>query len=156
MKEEDKNIAGVIAQPSWILLGAILAGVLLNYFWPLEIIPDSSQLPIGLGIIALAIILSFLGTREFRRFGTKINPHRPTTTIITSGPFRYTRNPLYLSHSFFHIGIGIAVDNVWILGMLAPTLILMWYGVISREEHYLERKFGDEYLKYKASVRRWF
>jgi len=156
MKEEDKDKVSVIAPPPLIFLLAILVGVLLNYFWPYNIIPESIQLPIGLGIIALSIILSLLGVREFKKVRTSIRPDRPTTTIIASGPFRYTRNPLYLSLSLFHIGIGIAVDSVWILAMLAPTLIIMRYGVISREEHYLENKFGDEYLKYRDSVRRWF
>jgi protein-S-isoprenylcysteine O-methyltransferase Ste14 len=110
---------------------------------------------LGVSVILVAVVLFALCIREFQAAGTPVQPGRPTTVIIKTGPYRFSRNPVYLSLTLFQIGIGIWVNSVWILGMVVPTLVLMSYGVIAREERYLERKFGREYLQYKSSVRRW-
>ncbi len=77
------------------------------------------------------------------------------TAIITGGPYAYTRNPLYVALALFHGAVAIAAGNVWALLLLAPALLVVRYFVIAREERYLEAKFGEEYLRYKARVRRW-
>ncbi len=77
------------------------------------------------------------------------------TRIITTGPYRFSRNPSYVSLTMLYLGIAIAADSVWVLAGLIPTLVVMHYGVILREEEYLEAKFGQEYLRYKRSVPRW-
>ena len=92
---------------------------------------------------------------EFRRARTSFDVRKPSTSLITTGPFRFSRNPIYLAMTLLQLGIGIAVDGVWILAALVRALVAMHYGVIVREERYLERKFGDAYRGYKTSVRRW-
>ena len=152
----DKDNAGVIAPPPAIYLIAILIGVMIDYFFPFSFMPENFQLPLGLLIILLAAILMALGIREFKKAETNVSPNKPVTAVITSGPFRYTRNPLYVSLSFVLIGIGIWLDNIWIITMLVPVLILIHYGVVKREEQYLTKKFEEKYLIYRGSVPRWF
>ena len=77
---------------------------------------------------------------------------RPSTVIITTGPFRYLRNPAYVA---LWVGLGVVLDNPWILVLLLPAVLLVHFGVVRREERYLERQFGEEYRRYKASVHRW-
>ena len=90
-----------------------------------------------------------------RRHKTSFKTDEPSTALITGGPYRYTRNPIYLALSLLYAGIGIAADSPWVLVLLAPLLVVIHYGVIIREERYLERKFADAYRRYKATTRRW-
>ena len=154
--DNEKDKAGVIAPPPAIYLIAVLIGLMTDYFFPFSFMPESFQLPIGLLIILPSVTLAALSFREFKKAETNVDPYKPSTAIITSGPFRYTRNPLYVTLSFVIIGVGIWLDNIWIIAMLVPVLILMHYGVIKKEEQYLTKKFGDKYLKYKETVPRWF
>jgi protein-S-isoprenylcysteine O-methyltransferase Ste14 len=108
-----------------------------------------------MALVAAALLLFALALREFRRAGTSVKPYEPTTALIRSGPFRVSRNPIYLSLSFFQLGIGLWTLNGWVVALLVPVLAVMIPGVIMREERYLERRFGDEYRRYKASVGRW-
>jgi protein-S-isoprenylcysteine O-methyltransferase Ste14 len=82
-------------------------------------------------------------------------PLLPTTTIVESGPYRFGRNPIYLSMFLGLIGLALAVNNLWLLLMLVPFALVIRYGVVAREEAYLERKFGEVYRGYRARVRRW-
>jgi protein-S-isoprenylcysteine O-methyltransferase Ste14 len=79
----------------------------------------------------------------------------PTTTIVDTGPYRFTRNPIYLGMVLGLIGLAIALNSLWLLLTLVPFAVVIRYGVIAREEAYLERKFGDVYRRYRARVRRW-
>jgi protein-S-isoprenylcysteine O-methyltransferase Ste14 len=81
--------------------------------------------------------------------------NRPTTAIVERGPYRFTRNPIYMGMFGGLIGLGIAFDNLWLPLMLVPFALVIRYGVVAREEAYLERKFGDAYRQYRARVRRW-
>jgi len=119
------------------------------------VVPAPLVAPLGGALILVAIVLFTLSVREFRAAGTAIRTHRPTTVIIKTGPYRLSRNPIYLSFTLLHVGIGVWINSAWLLGILIPTLLLISHGVVAREERYLARKFGDEYLRYKASVRRW-
>jgi protein-S-isoprenylcysteine O-methyltransferase Ste14 len=90
-----------------------------------------------------------------RRAQTNVDPYKPATAVVTRGPFRFTRNPLYLSMTLMYGGIA-TVANALPAALLLPIVLrLMWRGVIEREERYLERKFGDEYIEYKARTPRW-
>ena len=90
-----------------------------------------------------------------RRAGTNVNPRDPTTAIVVEGPFRFSRNPLYLSLILAYLGITLLVNALWPLLLLPPLLVVLHWGVIAREERYLEAKFGESYRVYKARVRRW-
>ena len=138
-----------------IYLAPLLAGLALDYLWPVALLPDRVQFFAGIVVIALGGVIIAFTLPQFRRTRTNFSPFKPTTALITGGPFRFSRNPAYLSLSLLYTGIGIAADNILMLGLLVPTLIVMHYGVISREERSLQSKFGEEYLRYKASVRRW-
>jgi hypothetical protein len=89
------------------------------------------------------------------RAGSNVPTNLPTTTIVESGPYRFTRNPIYLGMFLGLIGLAIAFDNLWLLMMLVPFALVIRYGVVAREEAYLERKFGDVYRGYRSRVRRW-
>ena len=93
--------------------------------------------------------------RAFRRANTPVDPGRATTAIVTTGPYRLSRNPGYLAMALAYAGIAVLTDTLWAFVTLLPTLILIDRGVIKREERYLELKFGEDYLRYKARTRRW-
>lgn len=155
MAEQTKDAPGVIARPPRIYLAFLAAGFLIDYFLPYPMLPDVFQYSAGFGLIAAGLLLVFLSFRMFRRAETSIPTQKPATTIVSSGPFRFTRNPIYLGMSIIYTGIAIAADSIWVLALLAPILAVMRQGVILREERYLERKFGEDYRRYMASVRRW-
>ena len=155
MSEAHEDTSNAITLPPFIYLGFLAVGLAADFALPYPLLPDAIQFGLGAAIIVASIaILPFAFTR-FRAAGTSVDVRQPTTAIITDGAYRYSRNPIYLAMTLFVVGIGVAVDGIWLIAMLAPTLIVMHYGVIAREEQYLEAKFGGEYLKYKRSVRRW-
>jgi len=147
---------GVIARPPLIFLSSIVLGSVLQFLWPVRVLPDTFNAILGGSLVGMGVILFVLAVREFRRAGTGIRTSEPTTTIVTSGPYQFSRNPIYLSFALLQTGLVIWVNSAWLLGTLIATLVVVRYGVVSREEAYLERKFGEEYRQYKSSVRRWF
>ena len=91
-----------------------------------------------------------------RRAGTNVDPGKPSTVIVDEGPYRFTRNPIYLANTLLYVGLSLVFNAVWPLLTLMPSLLLLHWGVVLREERYLEGKFGEAYLAYKRRVRRWF
>jgi len=153
MAAEPKDTPGVVAPPPLIYLGGLVVGLVLDRIWPA---PFMTARPVaGTALVLLGVALMALGIREFKRAGTDYKPYRPATRVITSGPFRFTRNPLYLSLTVVYAGIALGLASLWALALLVPVLVVIRYGVVAREERYLERKFGGDYLRYKESVRRW-
>jgi protein-S-isoprenylcysteine O-methyltransferase Ste14 len=112
-------------------------------------------MPLGAPLVVFAIALFAYSVATFRAAGTSLPARKPTTTIVRAGPYRFSRNPIYLAFSLFQLGIALWVNSVWLLATLVGAVALMHYFVIPREEEYLARKFGAQYLDYKASVRRW-
>ncbi len=153
------DVAGVVAPPPLIYLGFLAAGLGLSYLWPLAIagdsIPAAARTGVGAALAALGIAIGIAGFSQFRRAGTDVRPDRATTALVTTGIYRYSRNPLYISQTLVYAGIALAADSLWAMAFLVPTLVVVRYGVIAREEAYLERKFGDDYRRFKAAVRRW-
>ena len=109
----------------------------------------------GAVVFVLALALFAWAIVTLTRAGSNVPTNRPTTTIVESGPYAFTRNPIYLGMFLGLIGLAIAFDNLWLLMMLAPFAPVIRYGVVAREEAYLERKFGDVYRGYRLRVRRW-
>jgi protein-S-isoprenylcysteine O-methyltransferase Ste14 len=95
------------------------------------------------------------GERTLKRGGTNVNPKQPTLAIVSDGPYRFTRNPLYLALVGLYLGISLAVGTAWPLVFLIPVLLVTHYGIIKREERYLAGKFGEPYVAYMKRVRRW-
>lgn len=155
MTETRYDHPGVIAPPPLIWLGHIAVGVGLIFAFPIALIPSGLQYPLGGALIALGLGVMLTSTWLFRRAGTNIPTYRPATTVVTSGPYRLSRNPIYLSMIVGHLGIGVVTDNVWMIALVVPLALLLRYGVIAREERYLEGKFGEDYRRYKTTVRRW-
>ena len=147
--------AGVKFPPPFVFLISILIGVGLNWLRPMSIVPETVAMPFGVALIVAAGTLAFLGFRELGRHKTAVRPDEPSSAIVKTGPYRFTRNPLYVSLATLHLGIGLWTNSLWVVSMLIPAWIVMTTQIIAREEAYLERAFGDEYLSYKASVRRW-
>jgi|SRR5215813_7341852 len=143
-----------LARPPIIYLAAILAGLVLHFAWPIRFVAGVAR-PFGALIAVLAVTLFTWSIRTFRLAGTPAPGNRPTTTIVRTGPYRFSRNPIYLAFSLFQAGIALTVNEAWLLATLIPALSVMWLVVIPREERYLAARFGEEYATYKASVRRW-
>ncbi len=151
----EQDAPGVIAKPPFIYLGFLVLGLMLNWLWPQPLLPETLRYTLGGALIALGLALALLSIRRFKAAGTNFDTQKPDTAILTEGPYRLSRNPIYMGLTAVYAGIGIAMDAPWIWLTLMPALAVMHYGVILREERYLERKFGQEYLAYKAQVRRW-
>jgi protein-S-isoprenylcysteine O-methyltransferase Ste14 len=146
---------GVIAPPPLIYAGALAVGLLVNWLYPIPFLPRGLRRVLGWPLIFGGLAIGALGFREMNRAGTNVDPREPTTAIVTGGPYRFTRNPLYLSMTLIYCGIT-ALANALPAALLLPAdIAVMRRGVIEREERYLERKFGGEYLNYKGRVRRW-
>ena len=144
-----------LVRPPLVYLGAILLGVLLHFGWPLPLVRHPLGGPIGAGVVLMAVGLFIAAVRTFGAAGTPVPGNRPTTTIVRTGPYRFSRNPIYLAFSSLQVGIAFWVSSLWLLITLVPALALMSFWVIPREERYLEARFPSEYLPYKSSVPRW-
>ncbi len=154
--QDTQDNPGVIAPPPLIFAGPLAVGLLLHWFFPKKFVPRGIGFALGgLGIISGALLIRG-GFREMLAAKTNVNPTLPATTIVTEGPYRYTRNPLYLGMTLLYIGITFLANAFWAVLLLPVVLVVMVYGVMKREEQYLEQKFGEQYLSYKARVRRWF
>jgi protein-S-isoprenylcysteine O-methyltransferase Ste14 len=157
--EKQRDAANVRVLPPLIPLLAILVGVVLNWIWPIAsdlAFPAPERYWLGGFIVVGAILaLGYWPVRLLRGSGQSENPWKPTTEIIQRGPFRFTRNPLYLQMLLVCVGFSIALANLWILVLTPVAGWLLQRLAILPEEAYLERKFGESYLAYKRRVRRW-
>jgi protein-S-isoprenylcysteine O-methyltransferase Ste14 len=144
-----------IARPPLVYLGSIALGVILHFAWPISLLPRGVSPRFGALMIMLAIGLFLFAVRTFRAAGTPVPGNRPTTTIVRTGPYRFSRNPIYLAFSLFQLGIALWVNSLWLVVTLLPAVAVMALVVIPKEERYLEARFPSEYPPYKTSVRRW-
>lgn len=133
----------------------LVIGVLLRFVFPVQVLPSGTALIVGGLIVALSFALGLPAFRLMRQARTSVNPYQPTTAIVTQGPFCWTRNPLYLSLTVLYAGLALMVNAWWALLLLPVVVLLVHFLVILPEERYLEQKFGELYLSYKANVRRW-
>src|SRR5260370_1672075 len=158
MEQETRDNPGVIAPPPLIYAVPLAVGLLLHARFPvrpLRFMPRVVRVVLGSSLVGLAVAVIASAFRKMVRAHTNVNPTQPTTALVVEGPFKFTRNPLYLSLTLLYTGISIIVNALWTMLLLPLVLLVMRKGVIDREERYLERKFGEQYLRYKASVRRW-
>jgi protein-S-isoprenylcysteine O-methyltransferase Ste14 len=147
--------ARVIAPPPLIVVAALLIGVGLRLHWPMTLWPwRHAWVPAAVCFIA-ALTLAWTAVRRIWLARTTVLPHRTTTALVTSGLFRFSRNPIYLAMGVLMAGVALAVNSLALLVMIAPWAVVMRYGVIAREERYLEGKFGEDYRAYCRRVRRW-
>lgn len=142
-------------RPPRVYLASLAIGALLELALPARLLPASLAAWLGAPLTVIAVALFASSAASFRAAGTPVPARKPTTAIVRKGPYRLSRNPMYLAFSLFQLGVAIAVNSVWLLGTLVAAVSLMNGFVIPREEAYLERRFGAEYRRYKAAVRRW-
>ena len=148
--------ADVRILPPLLFLGSIALGVLLQLALPLRFAEASGlRVPLGLALVALGFAEGAWAFVTMRRTRQDPDPRTPSPELIPGGPYRYSRNPMYAGMTLIQTGVGVALGNLWILLLLVPTLFILQRSVIEKEEAYLERKFGDSYLRYRESVRRW-
>jgi len=152
---ESADRPGIVAPPPLLYLGALVAAFLLRWFWPLPFWGREGAVWVGIALVLVGLAIGVWGRQTMVRAGTNVDPRRPATAIVTSGPFRFSRNPLYVGLTLIYLGITIALDTAWGFVLVAPLLVVMHQGVVRREERYLERKFGDGYRQYRAAVRRY-
>jgi len=155
MNGPEPDRAKLIAPPPILYLGALAIGLGLHLAFPVRVLPRGVARVAGWIVCLFSAGLGMSGLWVLRKAGTSQNPRRPTTVLVVSGPFRISRNPLYLSLLFLYAGIALLVNSLWISLLVIPLVVVLRAGVIGPEEHYLERKFEDEYRRYRSQVRRW-
>lgn len=157
MQANQDEVANVgLIRPPFVYLGAIALGLVLHALWPVHLVPRSLGTPVGVVVALLAVALFISAVCTFRAAGTPVPGNRPATTIVRTGPYRFTRNPIYLAFSLFQLGLALWINSLGLLVTLVPAIALMSCVVVPREERYLEARFPSEYAAYKISVRRWF
>ena len=156
MSNGPEEIPGVIAPPPLIYVIPLAFGLLLHRIWRVRALPGGLARLLGLALLAPGLAIMRAGLLELRRAGTDVDPRRPVTALVTTGPYRFSRNPLYLALTLVYAGITLLANTLWAVLLLPPLLIVMRRGVIDREECYLAGRFGQEYRDYRARVRRWF
>jgi protein-S-isoprenylcysteine O-methyltransferase Ste14 len=144
-----------MVRPPLVYGASIVTGSLLEFGWPLPFLPRLLAALLGSVLVVVAVVVFSYSIRKFRTAGTPVPGNKPTTVIVRTGPYRFSRNPIYLAFSIFQLGIASWVNSVWLIATLIPAVALMACVVIPREERYLERRFGADYVEYKRSVRRW-
>ncbi len=154
-KYPKEDSANVHFPPPLIHTVGVLSGIELNRLYSLELLTPIWSIWLGVAMIVISLAVAGSGFREFGRNRNPVLPNLPIKELMTRGPFRYSRNPLYVALALLHAGLGLVSGSVWILLTLLPTMLIVRYRVISREEAYLTRRFGQEYLAYKTRVRRW-
>ena len=146
--------AGVV-RPPVVVLVSLLSGALLTVAWPMPFVPRGLHRPLGGVLVAVAAALLSSSIGQLRRAGTPVPGNQPTTAIVRTGPYRVSRNPIYLAFFALHLGLAVWVDSVWLVATLMASVTIIAVVVVPREERYLTGRFGAEYLDYKAAVRRW-
>jgi protein-S-isoprenylcysteine O-methyltransferase Ste14 len=154
MNEPTDN-PGVIARPPLLYAGALIVALLINLILPLPIFGDTLGRWFGLLLAILGAGIGAWGTYSLITGGTNVNPTLPTTSIVTSGPYQFSRNPLYLALTLIFIGLTLIMNTWWGILALIPLLLVMHNAVVLREERYLEEKFGESYRHYRSQVRRY-
>jgi protein-S-isoprenylcysteine O-methyltransferase Ste14 len=153
LSEADRS--GVRIPPPLIYVAGFLGGVALELAFPIGALPLVLAVVAGLVGVSLWLALDGSAMLRFRRAGTSMVPMRPTTALVTSGPYRITRNPMYVGMAFLYVGLALSLGVIWALGLLPVVLLVVDRLVIAREERYLNAKFGEEYREYKRRVHRW-
>jgi len=156
MREAQEVSAKILAPPPVLYVGALAIGFVIHVASPLPILLSALAVRV-LGALLLLMSAAFARWAfvTMRQAGTSANPRKPSLALATGGPFQLSRNPIYLAMTGLYLGIALLGNSWWPLLMLLPLLLVMHYGVILREERYLATQFGEIYLAYKASSRRW-
>jgi protein-S-isoprenylcysteine O-methyltransferase Ste14 len=154
---DDSAVAGVIARPPRLFLAALVLGFASDHLLssPFAVFGHPTHGVLGVALILLGLGIGITGIRNFSRASTPVPTNQPTRALVTTGIHGVSRNPIYVGLFLIYGGIGIGARSAWTVILILPLALVIRYGVVAREEAYLERRFGREYLDYKARVRRW-
>lgn len=155
MEEPRPDSAGILFPPPLVYVLGFLAGYLLHRFLPVAFLPGAIGRSVGWGLVVGGVVLMAGALYYFRRAGQTPHPGRPVTTLVQHGPYRFTRNPMYLGWAIVYLGMTALANDLWPLVLLPVVLLIMTRAVIAREEAYLDRVLGEAYRAYRARVRRW-
>jgi protein-S-isoprenylcysteine O-methyltransferase Ste14 len=154
----DAAVAGRLARPPFLYLACLLLGLALDRLLPLPVtLPETAMVRWSAGgaLILIGAAIMAAGARNFARAATPVPSNQPVRALVTSGIHGWSRNPIYVGMLLLYVGVGIAARSPWVPILALPLVVILRYGVVAREETYLERRFGDAYRDYKARVRRW-
>lgn len=146
---------GIRIVPPKLAAQVLVAGVLLNFLIPLRPFDYWTSFFLGFFLAAGGAALVVWSIRTFAVKGTNVRIDEPALTIVTSGPYAFSRNPIYVGGAILYTGLALLFNSGWAVLFLVPLMATLYKQVILREESYLEKKFGQTYLDYKAEVRRW-
>src|ERR1700674_5684205 len=147
---------GVRVPPPVFYLAALAIGIGLEYLlWPIPLFGAPSKYVIASILILASVLIMPPVLMRYRRAATSFDVRKAASSLITDGPYRFSRNPTYVSLTLLYLGIGILINSGWVLILVIPVVLVMDMWVIRREEHHLDAKFGEHYLHYKGAVRRW-
>jgi protein-S-isoprenylcysteine O-methyltransferase Ste14 len=157
-RARDAATAGLITRPPFLYIGCLILGLALEHLLPLRLdLPGAAVMQwtaVG-GLILIGVAIVAAGVRNFSRAATPVPSNQPVRALVTTGIHGWSRNPIYVGMFLLYTGIGIAARSPWVLVLALPLIVILRYGVVAREERYLEQRFGDAYRDYKARVRRW-
>jgi len=146
----------ILVLPPVLVGGTLIVGVVVHYvFWPVDLLPIVLARIVGVTLFVAAGVLAHLAHLAMKRVGTNVLPTQPTVALATDGPYRFTRNPLYIAAIGVYLGVTFWVDGLALLLLLFPMAWLLHRGIVLPEEGYLESKFSERYLVYRSAVRRW-
>jgi len=158
MSKSSQDHPRVIVFPPIILATTIALGSILQWLWPIGLLATVIQtwrIPVGVAVVLAGVLLAATGRRMLVRLGTNVSPLQPTTALATDGVFGWTRNPLYSGGMLVIFGVALVFALDWLLLLIVPSLLVLHFGVVKREEEYLERKFGARYRIYRSNVARY-
>jgi len=154
--KRDPDTPDILVFPPILLGGAMLLGALIDWLRPIRLLPPFGARVLGATFLVFSSILGYSAQRVLRRAGTNVRPDQPTLALVTDGPYRRTRNPLYLAGLGVYLGVAFFINGLAPFLLLVPLAALLHWGIVLREERYLTTKFGEKYRAYETQVRRWF
>ena len=155
--KKGKDAPDIVVLPPVLVGGTMIVGLIAHYtLWPVSPLPNLVARPLGAVLFVLSGILAHRAHRAMERVGTNVFPTQPTLALATDGPFRFTRNPLYIAALGVYLGVALWVNSVVMLLLIIPMAAVLHWGIVLREEQYLSAKFPEVYAAYRAQVRRWF
>jgi len=156
MSPNQADSPGVRVPPPLIFLGGLAIGLVLSAWAPTEYLGRAIARPLGGLLIGIGVLLALSAVGAFFQARTNLRPDRPSSALVRTGPYRFTRNPMYVSLAIVYGGVAVMMQSLWSLLLLPLVVAFIRTKVIAREEAYMGRRFGADYMRYKSEVRRWF